>query len=105
MVVGGSTDPVGGRLCRSWFEAAGLWVTGDDDEADGRADQATQQFVRLCVDVARRLHDDGAVQRWSGRPVPVLVHELEYYEAIAEQTRAANPPGLADDFCSWVRSL
>jgi hypothetical protein len=35
--------------------------------------------------------------------VPVLIHELEYYEQIARQTEAANPPGLADDFAAWVR--
>ncbi|MET8206232.1 hypothetical protein ABZT51_09325 [Streptomyces sp. NPDC005373] len=38
-----------------------------------------------------------------GRTVPVIVHELEYYEAIVLQTEAANPPGLADEFTSWVR--
>ncbi|MEV7438623.1 hypothetical protein [Streptomyces griseoviridis] len=36
--------------------------------------------------------------------MPVIVHELEYYEAIARQTEAANPPGLADEFTSWVRN-
>jgi hypothetical protein len=30
---------------------------------------------------------------------------LEYYEQIARQTEAANPPGLAADFTSWVRNV
>jgi hypothetical protein len=38
-----------------------------------------------------------------GRPIPVLVHELEYYDAIAMQNLAANPPGVADDFIRWCR--
>lgn len=33
----------------------------------------------------------------------MLIHELEYYDQIATQTEAANPPGLADDFITWVR--
>jgi hypothetical protein len=36
------------------------------------------------------------------RPVPILVHELEYYDQIAELTRNANPPGLADAFTTWI---
>ena len=35
--------------------------------------------------------------------MPVLVHELECYEAITRRTEAANPPGLADEFTAWVR--
>jgi hypothetical protein len=31
------------------------------------------------------------------------VHELEYYEEIAAQNEAANPPGLVVDFIRWVR--
>jgi hypothetical protein len=37
-----------------------------------------------------------------GRPIPVLIHELEYYPQIARQTERANPPGLAADFARWV---
>jgi hypothetical protein len=33
------------------------------------------------------------------------VGEVEYYDAIAMQALAANPPGVADDFIDWVRNL
>jgi len=38
-----------------------------------------------------------------GQSVPIIVHELEYYDQIAEQTRKANPPGLTLEFEAWVR--
>jgi hypothetical protein len=65
-------------------------------------DQVTARFVRGCVRLVHSFHEVGLIERTVGRPVPVLIHELEYDDQIAEQTRAANPPGLADDFITWV---
>ena len=39
------------------------------------------------------------------RPIPIIVHELEYYDQIASQTVEANPAGLAHEFADWVDSL
>jgi len=33
------------------------------------------------------------------------VHELEYYDEIAVQTAAANPPGVAGEFEDWIASM
>jgi hypothetical protein len=65
--------------------------------------QITERFVALCVREARALHDEGVITGKFGRPVPIIVHELEYYDQIAEQTRKANPPGLTSEFEDWVR--
>ncbi|MEV0492325.1 hypothetical protein [Streptomyces atratus] len=50
------------------------------------------------------LHTTGVIERYVGRSVPVIVHELEYYEGIARRTEAANPTGLAYEFTAWVRN-
>lgn len=60
-------------------------------------------FNQACGQLARDLHNDGVIESVIGRPVPVILHELEYYERIARRNEAANPPGLADDFTAWVR--
>ena len=60
--------------------------------------------VDLCVSLARRLHEEGDIVRVFGRPIPVLVHELEYYGEIADQNVAANPPGLAQGLVDWIDS-
>ncbi|CAM5515709.1 hypothetical protein STENM223S_03189 [Streptomyces tendae] len=61
-------------------------------------------FNQAFVQLARGLHDDGVITTIIGKPVPVVLHEMEYYEAIAHRTEAANPPGLTDNFTVWVRT-
>jgi hypothetical protein len=61
-------------------------------------------FNQACCHLARTLHETKIIEAAIGRPVPVIVHELEYYEEIARRTELANPPGLADEFTAWVRT-
>jgi hypothetical protein len=35
----------------------------------------------------------------------VPIHELEYYDEIAQQNRDANPDELADEFSSWIAAM
>ncbi|MEV0399597.1 hypothetical protein [Actinoallomurus sp. NPDC050550] len=94
-VVGDSIqDPDGATQRDEWIKGAStadehLWVTA--------------RFVEACTQLARHLHESGQIKQAIGQPAPVLVHELEYYEQIAQQTEVANPPGLAADFLAWVR--
>jgi len=95
---------------QEWIEAHGLWYTDQEQDADfdttlALGSQIMPLFIRACVLVARRLHDDGTIVTKFGRPIPILVHELEYYDQIAEATTQANPPGLAAEFIGWIHSL
>ena len=65
----------------------------------------TRRLVDECVKAVQRMHETGVVVATFGRPIPVLVHELEYYDEIVEQNRRANPPGLTNDFAAWVDSF
>jgi hypothetical protein len=100
-------DPEGARLREQWIRQADLWYSDDEEDDDFEATLAkgeaiTSRFVELVVAVAQQLHADGTIERVFGRAIPVLVHELEYYDQIAEQNRRANPAGLADDFARWI---
>jgi hypothetical protein len=90
------TDEVGARLRDRWVAEQGL-VVDDTDPND-----VTRRFVALLEAVVQSLHRDGVIEDIFGRPIPVVIHELEYYEAIVEQNRRANPDGLVDAFASWV---
>lgn len=110
-VVGNLTnDPAGATARQEWITELGLWYDEPTDHADWDsvigplAAQIESRFSQTCCQLARTLHTTGVIGRSVGRTVPVIVHELEYYEAIARQTEAANPPGLADEFTSWVRN-
>jgi hypothetical protein len=91
------TDPDGAALRDQWVRSSGL--TADDEQVTS---DVTRQFVAMLERVVYSLHDDGVVERVFGRPIPVLIHELEYYEDIAMQNQRANPNGLADAFAEWV---
>lgn len=94
-VIGDSTrDPEGAGQRTRWIEASPSF--------HGHPERITARFVEACVRIAHSLHEVGLIEGAVGHQVPVLIHELEYYDQIAKQTLAANPPGLADDFADWV---
>jgi hypothetical protein len=92
-------DIEGVPLRSAWLDSAGLEDT--EGEFDSYTPAVTRAFVAICVRVARRLHENGVITGTFGRTVSIIVHELEYYDAIIEQTRDANPPGATDEFESW----
>ena len=110
-VIGDLTrDPDGAAARHQWISELGLWY----DEPTRPEDWITTvgpiaglievNFNQACVQLARDLRNDGVIESTIGKPVPVILHELEYYEGIARRTEAANPPGLADEFTAWVRT-
>ncbi len=68
-------------------------------------EDAKKCFVDLSVRLARQLHKMNVIQQKFGAGIPIIVHELEYYDQIAHQTSAANPAGLSDEFVDWVFAL
>jgi hypothetical protein len=106
-VIGDSEhDPEGAALREEWIRTdLGLWYD-DGVEFDNRGAPITQAFVDLLVGVAQRLHRDGIVEEFLGEPLPIVIHELEYYDKIAEENLRANPPGVVpDQFVDWCRGV
>lgn len=103
----GEPGTEGRQLLEQALKAEGLWYSDEEEESDFErcmvvADRITAYFVAACVRIAQALHASGAIEKRFGHPVPIIVHELEYYDQIAMQTAAANPPGLAQEFVDWV---
>lgn len=102
-------DRAGSMLLQAWAKKEGYWYSDDEEERDidgalRKVEPLTRELLEVTVAVVKELHARGEIVRLIGRPVPVLIHELEYYDRIADQNEAANPPGLVDDFTRWVRS-
>lgn len=68
----------------------------------GKGPVITQMFVAQLILVSKKLHNEGIIERKFGKPIPIIIHESEYYDAIADETREANPVGVADEFVNWV---
>lgn len=106
----GDPETQGGQLLQQHLKSCGLWYSDEDEEADFDrcmevGGDITAYFVDACVRIARTLHEEGVIERIFGRSMPIIVHELEYYDQIATQTRAANPPGLTKAFEDWIASM
>ena len=104
----GAAGTEGAVLRQEWIQSLGLAYSDDEETKDIErcmrlGGQITEQFVALCVRVSMALHDGGSITGKFGRSLPIIVHELEYYDQIAEQTRRANPLGLTSEFEEWVR--
>lgn len=106
----GEPGTEGGQLLEDTFKAKGLWYSDEDEEADydrctELGNEMTAYFVDACVRIAHALHTSGVIQQQFPDAIPIVVHELEYYDQIALQTRLANPPGLTQEFEDWIASM
>jgi hypothetical protein len=109
-VVGGDDDPAAVELRDEWLEAAGLNYTDENEESDFDRTleldtKIENEFRRMCARVSRRLHEDGTIASKFGRPIPIIIHNLEYDKQVVKITQRANPDGLTDEFATWVGSL
>ena len=105
---GGSSDRAGQHLHEAWMEREGFPAHSGfaEEEMLERLEQAVKdQWRAVAIGAARRLHASGLIEQRFGRPIPILIHELEYYDQSIEDTRAANPAGLADPFCRWIEAM
>ncbi len=55
--------------------------------------------------VAKKLQDSGFVKDKFGRPIPIIIHDLEYPWYVIEATQKANPNGEADEFLAAMEEL
>jgi len=106
----GVPETEGAQLLEEILKTRGLWYSDEDEEADFDrcmriGSDITAYFVEACVRIAQALYENGVIEKQFFRPIPVVVHELEYYDEIATQTRSANPAGLTKEFEDWIASM
>lgn len=106
----GETGTESRELLEQELVKAGLMYSDEDEESDfdactPLAEAITADFVSKCITIAQGVHRSGVIARKFGRPVPIIIHELEYYDEIAVQTAAGNPPGLSHEFTEWVMGM
>lgn len=74
-----------------------------DEEDLDRVDQKRLELMaELAIAVSMKLHQDMILQKTLKKVVPVLVHQLEYYDLTLKWTTAANPPGVAAEFNEYM---
>ncbi|MFF2348838.1 hypothetical protein ACFVVL_03540 [Kitasatospora sp. NPDC058115] len=99
-------DRVGGPLYEAEARDLGIWYDGEFDLGRMPADDGLRaksgllelHFHDAVVGLARHLHESGTVTRIFGRPLPVVVFDMDCPGWEEEATRAANPAELIEDF-------
>ena len=69
----------------------------------GTMKEITDAFVSILIDIVREIHEQGLLIQKFGKELPVIIHELEYYDKIAEQNIKANGEKLVKDFAGWCK--
>lgn len=55
----------------------------------------------MLIDIVRDIHASGLLQDKFGKEIPILIHELEYYDEIVEQNIRANGEELVREFAEF----
>lgn len=75
-----------------------------NDDVEEKSDKFYQAFVATQIAVVQRLFDENVIADVFGQNIPVIIHELEYYDEPFSWTERANPKGLADEFLNYWRN-
>lgn len=78
-----------------------------DDEMRyiGKGPVGYYELLSEITDVAKRLQDSGFVKNKFGKPIPIIIHDLEYTWYIIEATKKVNSNGEADVFFATMKKL
>ena len=63
-----------------------------------------KKFVPVLVEAVKELHKSEVIKNKFGKEIPIIIHELEYYDKIAIQNIEANTLPLVQglvDFCGY----
>jgi hypothetical protein len=106
LVIGGSEyDPVTG-----WVKQLPYYYSDEEEKRDFDrtfvlGQQIQNQFVDIFIAHAKKLHEEGIIKAKFGREIPIVIHELEYYDAPINWTKQANAKSLIREFLEWVDSF
>lgn len=71
----------------------------------GRGPVGYYELLSEITAVANKLQDSGFIKNKIGRPIPIIIHDLEYSWYVIGATKKANPNGEADVFLTAMKKL
>lgn len=113
--IGDSEDKEGRALIQSWIKELGLeykfademegelseaeLAEFDDDACYDKGAIITEKFIALLIEVVKETHSKKLTD------LPILIHELEYYDDIRDQNILANGKERVKEFSAWIDSM
>ena len=71
----------------------------------GKGPVGYYELLSEITDVAKRLQDSGFIKNKFGKPIPIIIHDLEYTWYVIEATKKVNSNGEADVFFATMKKL
>ncbi len=68
------------------------------DKISGLGEKFNEEFLELMILLIRQLFEEKIVENKVGKNIPIILHELEYYDKPISWTLRANPTDLTRDF-------
>ncbi|MDR2222750.1 MAG: hypothetical protein LBE34_08405 [Flavobacteriaceae bacterium] len=104
---------------RQFIKESGWYYTDDEqdkaedleDEGDDTAykaicakdEQIQEAFMEVIISIVQELHQSNLIKEKLGKDIPVIIHELEYYDLPLSWTKQANPPHLVEEFLTYYK--
>lgn len=102
------------KILFAWYEENGVDNIGYEDcdacydnemRYIGKGPVGYYELLSEITAVANKLQDSGFIKNKFGRPIPIIIHDLEYPWYVIEATRKANPNGEANIFLTAMKKL
>ena len=93
-----------------WVKDSPYYYTDEQEEEDFEktyelGEQIQNKFIDIVISHAKRLHSEGVIRATFKKDIPIIIHELEYYDKPLDWTRQGNPPHLIKEFDNWVTTF
>ena len=71
-------------------------------DVEEKIEGITNEFLKILISVVKEFHETGFIKNNFKKEIPIIIHELEYYDKIAEQNIEANKLELVQDFVDFI---
>lgn len=102
------------KILFDWYEENGIDNIGYEDYDTcydnemryiGKGPVGYFELLSEITAVAKKLQDSGFVKNKFGKPIPIIIHDLEYSWYIIEANKKVNSNGEADMFFATMKEL
>lgn len=113
-IIEASNDNEGMKILFDWYKENGIYNIGYEDydacydnemRYIGKGPVGYYELLSEITVVAKKLQDSGFIKNKFGRPIPIIIHDMEYSWYVIEATKKANSNGEADMFFAAMKKL
>lgn len=106
---GGEND----KLLSNWFAKTPYFYTEEENERAMEEDEDLyekilkkgekfrKEFINETISIAKQLFDNKVIEKTFGKDIPIIIHELEYYDEPIRWTKKANSAKLIKEFLQF----